>query len=461
MNKKFEEYFASLKGKKVTVIGLGISNTPLVELLLQAGSHVTVCDKSERSKFSNLADTWEEKGVELQLGEHYLDGIEGDIIFRTPGLRPDTLQLEQAKKAGAEVTSEMEAFFKVCPCKIIAVTGSDGKTTTTTIISELLKKVGYNVHLGGNIGKPLLADAKDMSESDIAVLELSSFQLMDIRYSPDIAVITNISPNHLDYHKDYDEYINSKKNIFAHQNSGGKLILNADNPITAAIGTEARGEVHFFSRNIKVQNGVYESDNVIYSVHNVSASKIMNSDEILLPGVHNIENYMAAFAAVDGLVEPEIMRETAISFTGVEHRIELVRVLNGVSYYNDSIASSPTRTIAGLKSFKQKVILIAGGYDKKIPFDVLGPEIIDHVKVLVLTGATAEKIRASVESAANYSEGTPVIIEKDDFDAAVHAATASAQNGDIVILSPACASFDRFKNFAERGNRFKSIVLEL
>lgn len=451
------EYLTSLKNKRVAVIGIGVSNTPLIRMLLSAGINVTACDKNSRDGLGEISEELERLGAHLQLGENYLAGLDQDVIFRTPGLRPDVPALEAARERGAEITSEMEVFFRVCPCKIIAVTGSDGKTTTTTIISELLKAAGYNVHVGGNIGRPLLPDAASMNSSDVAVLELSSFQLMTMNQSPDIAVVTNVSPNHLDVHKSMDEYIAAKENVFAHQSSQGLAVFNYDNDITRAFAEKASGRCVYFSRRNELCHGVYVKDNAIWS----GERKVLSLEDILIPGVHNVENYMAAIAAVESMVSDGVIRKVAQTFGGVEHRIELVRTLNGVRYYNDSIASSPTRTIAGLRSFKEKVILIAGGYDKKIPFDVLGTEIIEHVKVLVLTGTTASKIRAAVEAVPDYAGTNPEILEFDDFRQAVLAAHNAAQPGDVVILSPACASFDKFKNFMLRGEAFKKIINEL
>ena len=450
------EYISSIKDKKVAVVGFGVSNTPLIEKLLQGGCSVRVCDKSSREAIGAKADKAEAMGAVLTLGEGYLDNLDADIIFRTPGMRPDVPEFVKAVENGCEITSEMEVFFKLCPCKIIAVTGSDGKTTTTTIISKLLDAAGYNVHVGGNIGTPLLCRVDEMKPTDIVVLELSSFQLMTIKQSPNIAVVTNLAPNHLDVHTDMDEYTDAKKNIFKFQNKSDRLVLNLDNDITRSFENEKKcDELFWFSRKSKV-NGTYVENGTIY----FNGEKIMDADEILIPGVHNIENYMAAFSAVHGLVSPEICRKVAMEFSGVEHRIELVRRLNGVSYYNDSFASSPSRTIAGLRSFKQKVILIAGGKDKGVPFDILGNEIIEHVKTLVVTGFTAEKIRDAVLNTPDYN-GQPEIIHEDDFKDAVIAASKQADDGDIVLLSPACTSFDHFKNFAERGNYFKEIIRSL
>ena len=359
------------------------------------------------------------------------------------------------------LTSEMEVFFQVCPCKIIAVTGSDGKTTTTSLIAEMLKNAGRTVHVGGNIGKPLLSEADAMGKDDVAVLELSSFQLMTLQASPDIAVFTNLSPNHLDVHKSMEEYAQAKENIFSHQGPGDLAIFNQDNDLTREMAARAPGRVMRFSRQGPVEEGTYVEDGMIYVAHNGQKRALFAADRILIPGQHNVENYLAAIAAVQGLVPDEVILHTAETFPGVEHRIELVRTKDGVRYYNDSIASSPTRTLAGLRSFHQKVILIAGGYDKKIPFDVLGKAVQDHVKTLVLTGHTAEKIRQAVVQAEGYQEGHPAILMEDDFKQAVLAASQAAQEGDVVILSPACASFDHFKNFAQRGQTFKAIVNEL
>lgn len=458
---RLSDYLEELKKKRIAVVGIGVSNTPLIKLLLRNGCRVTACDISGRESFGGLAEELESLGAHLRLGPDYLQNLNFDVIFKTPGMHPNVPELLEARERGALITSEMEAFFEVCPCNTIGVTGSDGKTTTTTIISELLKAAGYNVYLGGNIGKPLFAEADGMLAEDWAVLELSSFQLMTMRKSPDIAVVTNVSPNHLDIHTDMDEYVNAKKNIFLHQHRGGCLVLNAENDVTRGFANLTDLPVTMFSRKKKLHNGPFYNGKAICLAENGDVTEIIREEEIFLPGIHNIENYMAAFAATRKLVSPEIWRRVAREFKGVEHRIEKVRVFQGVTYYNDSIASSPTRTIAGLKSFDKRLILIAGGYDKQIPFDELGTEITEHVKTLILTGHTAQRIRAAVEKAAGYVVGSPEIIERADFNDAVYTAVDAACPGDIVLLSPACASFDKFKNFAERGAAFKQIVYEL
>ena len=459
MKNRFDEYFDALRGKTVGVLGLGVSNRPLTRLLLEHGCRVVGCDRTPREKLDDEVLELERMGAELHLGDSYLERVNADVVFRTPGMHPDHPALEQLRRGGAQITSEMEVFFELCPCRIIAITGSDGKTTTTTLVSEMLKAQGYTVWLGGNIGKPLLADIPRMGQEDYAVVELSSFQLMDMRRSAPRAVITNLAPNHLDVHKDMQEYIDAKTNVFRYQGSDGLLIVNADNDITAPM--VGNGQTRYFSRKKPVENGVFCADGILYRAKHGQIQRIMAAGEILLPGDHNIENYMAAIAVTDGLVTDETVRHVAGTFGGVAHRIELVREKDGVRFYNDSIASSPSRTISGLRSFPQKVILIAGGYDKHIPYDVLGPEICTHVKHLILTGDTAEKIRSAVENCPEYREGHPEMELVEDFAQAVHRAAAAARQGDVVLLSPASASFDRFKNFEVRGNYFKQLVMEL
>ena len=451
----FDDYFNSLKGKNILVMGLGISNRPLVKLLLSYGCTVTGCDKTPREKLDAEVLALEEIGCKLKVGEDYLEGLQADLVFRTPGMHPDIPALRQLREQGAKVTSEMQVFFELCPCNLLAVTGSDGKTTTTTLISEILKAAGKTVWLGGNIGTPLLSSVPQMDKEDWAVVELSSFQLMDMDRSPQVAVITNLAPNHLDVHKDMEEYTWAKQNIYRHQSKAGKLVLNADNAITA--GFVGNGETRYFSSSAKTKNGTYLAENTIYR----DEMPVLDIRTIAIPGHHNVENYMAAILAVEGIADDKVIRKVAAEFGGVEHRIELVRVKDGVKFYNDSIASSPSRTIAGLNSFDQKVILIAGGYDKQIPFDVLGPVVCEKVKTVFINGATAEKIRQAIASAPNYKAGCPEIVMCKDFTDAVYRSAQAAKAGDVVLMSPACAAFDQFKNFMERGNYFKKLVKEL
>ena len=451
---KFEAYLKALENKRIAVIGVGVSNQPLIRLLLSRGIEVTACDqRTDLGEFEKEASAL---GCKFQLGKTYLENLDQDVIFRSPGIRPDLPEFLAAIERGSILTSEMEVFCDVCPCPMIAVTGSDGKTTTTTIIAELLRKAGKTVHLGGNIGHPLLAETNMIKADDIAVLELSSFQLMNMNTSPRIAVTTNLSPNHLDVHKDYAEYVDAKANIFAHQSPEELCVFNADNEDSVTQAAKAPGKVRWFSRRKELDEGVFlRGDTIICRTYGTER-QVMTVADIKLPGVHNIENYLAAIAALDGIVADGVIREFAREFGGVEHRIELIRTRHGVRWYNDSIASSPSRTIAGLRSFPEKVILIAGGKDKGISYEELGPVVNDHVKYLILCGATADAIRRSVESAENFA-GVE-ITEANDYEQAVALADGQAREGDVVILSPASTSFDRFANFMERGLAFKAIV---
>ncbi len=454
-----KEYLKGLAGKRAAVVGAGLSNRPLVGLLAGAGVDTTVYDKTSAEALDAFYEGMSAKGVKFHLGENYLDGLAGDIVFRSPSILPFRPELARAADGGAVITSEMEVFMDLCPCPIIAVTGSDGKTTTTTLIAKILEAAGRKVWLGGNIGHPLLADVDKISPEDAAVLELSSFQLHSINCSPDVAVITNMAPNHLDIHKDYQDYIDAKKQIFKNQRPDAKLVLNHDNAVTSACAGEAKCPVWWFSRKEKVSPGLWlRPDGMICASVDGEETEVLPMGEIRIPGMHNVENMMTAFAATWGLADIEAMKKVARSFTGVPHRLETVRVHKGVTYINDSIASSPDRTLAGLACFKDKLILIAGGKDKGVPFDSLGPSICRHVKKLYLTGLTAGKIRAAVESAREYVPGAPEIFEIEDFTDTVKAAAAAARPGDTVLMSPASTSFDRFKNFEERGERFRRIV---
>ncbi len=451
-------YVAALRGKTVAVLGIGVSNTPLVELLCKNGVGVVACDKKERGALGDAAAKLEAMGATLRLGEGYLQNLDADVIFRTPGMRPDIPELLAAKARGSVVTSEMQVFFEVCPCPIIAVTGSDGKTTTTSVLAEFLRAAGKRVFLGGNIGHPLLAETEWIRPDDYAVVELSSFQLLDMTRSPHIAVMTNLAPNHLDVHRDMAEYIAAKENIIRYQGAGDVAVFNADNDTTRALSQRAKGRVRLFSRCEEVADGAFVRGGSIWLRHCGEDREVLQTADIRIPGQHNVENYCAAIAAIDGLVPDDAIRFVASNFGGVEHRIEFVRERCGVKWYNDSIASSPTRTIAGLRSFDQKVILIAGGYDKHIPFTPLAPEIVKHVKLLVLCGTTANAIRAAVEGCEAYRKGMPEIVDCSTLRDAVAFAAERAEKGDIVMLSPACAAFDQFKNFMERGDCFKALV---
>ena len=457
-----KQFFNSIADKRIALCGIGVSNTPLVLKFLNLGARVFACDRRDRATVGELADRLEQAGAELRLGEDYLKNLEVDVIFRTPGMNFNLPELEEARRNGIAVTSEMEVFFDLCPATIFAVTGSDGKTTTTTLIAKMLEEAGKKVHVGGNIGRPLLPELDNIAPEDFVVVELSSFQLISMRKSPDVAVITNVAPNHLDVHKDMDEYIGAKKNIMLHQNAFSRTVLNLDDEITKGFTKDVRGQLLYSSMTEKIKNGAWiDGDGNIFMSYRGINAPVMNKKDIALMGEHNVANYLSAISAVWGYVGAEEIRKVAKEFMGVEHRIEFVRELDGVRYYNDSIASSPTRTIAGLKSFESNVILLAGGYDKHIPFEPMVPYIIDKVKLLILTGPTADKIESAVKKDAKYMGYNPSIIRADNLTEAVEIAHKNAVSGDTVTLSPACASFDAFPNFAVRGDKFKELVNNL
>ena len=407
MQKEQQQLAELVKGKKVAFIGAGVSHKTLIEEFVGLGAHVTLCDKKNSvDDFGSYAETIRRLGIDLSLGEHYMDGFRGqDIILRTPGFEYYQKPLQDAIAAGTLVTSEVELFFDYCPCEIVGVTGSDGKTTTTTLISKFYEAAGRKVHLGGNIGAALLPMLPDVAPEDVAVVELSSFQLISMRKSPKIAVVTNVTPNHLDHHKDMQEYIDAKRNILLHQVPPCREVLGYENDITRSMVPDCKGKQVWFTRLHDTDNGAFlRGDGMLCMAEDGVVTPFLAQKDIKLRGLHNIENLLAAAAAVWGEVPIEAIQKVGSTFTGVEHRIEPVRVLDGVTYYNDSIGTSPTRTIAGLRSFDQKVILIAGGYDKHIPYEPLAPEVIAHVKNLVLMGATGPRIEKAVREDPDFNE---------------------------------------------------------
>lgn len=455
MKSDFNEFKVFIKDKKVGVLGIGVSNIPLINFLIELGAEVTAFDKKDETQLGDIGQDFINKGVKLSLGEDYLSRLKGfDVIFKTPGMRIDLPELVNAKNEGAHITSEMEEFVKYCPAKIYGITGSDGKTTTTTIVSKLLIEEGFKTWVGGNIGSPLFSNIEEITTKDRVVLELSSFQLMTMKEKIDKVIVTNITPNHLDMHKGMDEYVDAKKNIFKYQEKEDLLVLNIDNKITKSFISEAKGHVKTFSSKEELKDGAYLKDGYLY----IRDKKIINKDEIVIKGTHNIENYLAAFLVTEDEVSIESMVNVARNFKGVAHRCELIREVEGVKYYNDSIASSPTRTLAGLKAFDEKVILIAGGYDKHIPFEPLAQEGHEYIKELILLGATKYKIK-DVFDKIKEDKGIDIPVNiVESLEEAVKKAKDIAKYGDIVTLSPACASFDMFTNFEIRGNKFRDIV---
>ncbi|MGN1034243.1 MAG: UDP-N-acetylmuramoyl-L-alanine--D-glutamate ligase [Oscillospiraceae bacterium] len=442
-----QNFLNSYKNKKIAFIGVGVSHMQAILKFAQLGAKVQALDK--KPVVADLVQNFEKLGVELRTGTDYLEDLDADLYFRTPGLPFKSKIIQRIRAANKIVTSELELFFKLCPCQTIGITGSDGKTTTTTIIYKILKQAGRTVHLGGNIGKPLLLYVDDMNKEDIVVVELSSFQLESMRISPDIAVITNLTPNHLNVHKTMQNYVDAKKNIIAHQDAFSKAVLNQKDEYTHYFSQIARGQVVTFGLN---QAMVYVKEGVLYNSKNQA---IITVDETKLRGSHNIENYLAAIAATEDIVEPEDIATVAKEFNGVEHRIEFCEEINGVKFFNDSIATTPNRAIVGISVFKEPIVLIAGGSDKGLPFDELGDEIAKKVKCVVLLGTTANSIKHAITESKYFNKNKTKIELVTTIKDAVEAATRNAKSGDVVLLAPACASFDMFNNFEERGKAFK------
>ncbi len=471
MNDRARKYFDELKGKKVAFVGMGVANVPCAAFFAKLGIDVYACDKRDKEYIgADICKELEALGVKFSLGEKYLDILpEMDLIFRSHGILPfQNSWIGECIERGQTVTTEMEVFFKLCPSKIIAITGSNGKTTTTTLIAKMLEAQGYNVYLGGNIGKALMPELETISENDIAVVELSSFQLLtmgNLKNQPDVAVVTNIECTHQDHHISLDEYVDAKRNILIYQNENCKTILNADcdysigNRVYHDMRFDVRGKLYEFSIKHTVKNGVFMKENgdIVFAENN-KETYIMNKSDIIIPGSHNIENYCTAISAVFGLVDIENMVKVARSFAGVEHRIEFVREYDGVRYYNDSIATSPSRVISGLRAFGRKIIVIMGGSDKGNDMSEMVPDILKYVKVLVLNGATADKIYNTIINFEGYKTSGLKIIKTDVLENALEQAKNEAHSGDIVTLCPACPAFDQFKTFEYRGRKFKELV---
>ncbi len=458
MKRKFQEFKDFIKDKNTAVVGIGVSNVPLINFLIELGAEVTAFDKKTEEQLGDTANELKARGVKLVLGQSYLEKLQGyEVIFKSPSFRIDNPAFQKEKERGAYITSEMEEFVRYCPGKIFAVTGSDGKTTTTSIIYNLLKEEGYKTWVGGNIGKPLFSRIEEMSVEDKVVLELSSFQLMTMNSPIEVAVVTNLTPNHLDMHKDMDEYIDAKRNIFKYQDKEGLLILNRENDITASFASEAKGRVKFFSSKRNIEDGGCYKQGALY----INDNKVVDAEDIVIKGIHNVENYLAAFLAVDGEVSTNTMKKVAESFRGVSHRNELVRDLNGVKFYNDSIGSSPTRTLATISVFSKPVILIAGGYDKNIPFEPLAEKGYKQIKALVLLGVTKYKIKEVFDKVIKENDLELPIYLTESLEEAVKVSLDISKEGDSVVLSPACASFDMFPNFEKRGEAFREIVNKL
>ena len=460
INKKLEEFENSLKSKEVAIIGLGVSNIPLIDYMYEKGALVTLFDNRKQEELSeeiiNKINNYSFKYIG---GEDNLKELKGfDIVFRSPSCLPTRPELEAEKERGAIITSEIEMLMKLAPCKIIGVTGTEGKTTTSSIIYAIVKVAGYTCYLGGNIGNPIFTKLNTITENDIIVLEMSSFQLMQMDVSPNISLVTNIFPDHLNVHKDMNEYIDSKKEIFLHQNSDDLVVLNYDNEITRNFEKDVKGNVVFFSSKEDLNDGyIYDknSGNIVLCKNGVKTN-IINKSDIKLRGIHNYENICAALAVTASLVDTKTQVKAIKEFIGVEHRLEFVREIGGVKYYNDSIGTSPASTIAGLNAFDENIILLAGGSDKGLDYTEIGEKIAEKVGTLILCGPTSKIIEKATKDALHGKQINIIYVK--NMEEAVLKAKENAKPGDIVLLSPASASFDLYKNFAERGKTFKYYV---
>ncbi len=451
-------YLDGLKGRRIGILGFGVSNAPVAELVWEAGAHVTVYDQKSAAELGPAAEKLAARGVAFRSGDGYADKLDDEIVFRSPGFLPTHPCLRRAAAAGAQITSEMALFFDCCPCTIVGVTGSDGKSTTSTVTAKLLEQSGKRVYLGGNIGTPLVGKLTQMTAEDFAVVELSSFQLMDMQRSPHIAVVTNVTPNHLDKHTDMAEYIEAKRAIFRYQQAGDLLVANFDNDVTRAFLDEAPARTRPFSRRNRSGEGVVCENGRIWLRSGGAEEPLLAAKQIRIPGNHNVENYMAAVGAAYEYVTQTDIAAVAETFGGVAHRLELVRTLDGVRYFNSSIDSSPTRTMAALSVFDGGLTVILGGSDKGISFETLGEALCEKAKRVILTGATAGAIEAAVRGAKAYRADAPEVCRVQSLPEAVRLARTKTCSGEVVLLSPACASFDAFKNFEERGETFRQAV---
>ena len=465
-NKKLNEFKEEIKNKKIAVLGLGVSNIPAIKYLNKLGAYIYAHDAKDVLS-ENCDEIKDLENIEFLLGDKCFSGLNDvDYILRSPGVKPFLPEIEEAVENGVKLTSEMELFVDLCPCKIIGITGSAGKTTVTTLVTELLKNGGHNVWQGGNIGTPLFDKVEQIQKDDIVVLELSSFQLMTMKKSPNVSLITNIYEDHLDYHRDFEEYVIAKTNIFMNQERRDICVFNLESEYTEKFlvmkeEKSVLSENLFFSTVDENIKGAYLKDKDIYINIDGKKEKVISVDEIKLKGNKNYANVCSAICLVYNLVSIEDIRKTLINFKGVEHRLEYVDTKNGVEYYNDSISTTPGKALAALTSFDKKIILIAGGYDKNLDYSGLGKYIIDSSKYVILLGNTADKIKESIINYESYNSEEITIEKVNSLEEAVKLASSVAKQGDIVVMSPASASFDMFKSYKERGNIFKELVDKL
>jgi len=448
-----------LKGKKVLVVGAAKTGLSTARFLLRRGADVTVTDSKEKDKFNGDLDELLKNGVRAVLG-NYPDVQPGiyDLLVVSPGVPPSVAPLVSARQQGIPVTGELELVYRYARTPIVAITGTNGKTTTTSLVGEIFKAAGRRTLVGGNIGTTLVDVIEDYGPQDIIVAEVSSFQLETAeQFRPRVAVILNIAPDHLDRHGTIENYTATKALIFARQGPGDFTVLNYDDPGTRALAGQVPGQVIFFSRRHSLEEGVLvQGDRIIVRLASVQTD-VLGTGELAIPGAHNLENALAAVATAFVMgVAPTVLAQTLRSFAGVEHRLETVADINGVRYINDSKGTNPEASIKALEAFDRPIVLLAGGRNKGSDFTAFSRRVREKVRVLVLLGECADEIERSARE-----EGFVSVKRVSDFRKAVLEAYRAALPGDVVLLSPACASWDMFKNYEERGNLFKSIVLEL
>ena len=468
-------------GKRVTVVGLGREGLAVTRVLTREGARVTVSDaRDERALAQNIAALDELGGypVRYALGASSPDtALNCDLLVLSPGVDKRAPLVREALRRGIPITSETELFVARCPAPIIGITGSSGKTTTTTLIGEMLRRdATSSVYVGGNIGRPLLERLDEITPDARVVLELSSFQLEWLTMSPAVAVVTNLTPNHLDRHRTMDAYAAAKSNIVAHQGPTGTAILNADDPLVAAFAGLTRGRVLYFSLVSSVENGSYlaSDDETLLLARDGQTTALCRASELRVPGRHTIANVLAA-ASVATLygVAPQVIAATARAFDGVPHRLQRVGTIAGVTFYDDSIATTPERTRAALAAIPNPVVLILGGHDKMLPWEELARDAIRRCRGVVLIGEAAGLIRRHIEAALheaggehNDAAGEPLlrlaaVVDAASMTAAVERALEGARPGDAVVLAPGCASYDMYRDFEERGDLFARAVGEV
>ncbi|MBU0704140.1 MAG: UDP-N-acetylmuramoyl-L-alanine--D-glutamate ligase [Chloroflexi bacterium] len=456
----------AIRNSHVVILGLARQGTALARFLVRAGAEVTISDLRAEEELSDSLAELAGLPVRYVLGEHPLSLLDrADLLCLSGGGPLDAPIVVEAQRRDIPLSNDAQLFLERCPAPVIGITGSAGKTTTTALVGEMCRAAGFRTWVGGNIGNPLIADLNEIKPDDRVVMELSSFQLEIMRTSPHIAAVLNITPNHLDRHGTMEAYIEAKRNVVAHQKSDDFALLGYDDANARALALETAAQLLWFSGGAEVDEGAFRTNGELTLRMGGEDRVICQTSEVRLRGRHNLLNVLAAcaLAGVSG-VDLEAMRQVATTFTGVEHRLELVRELNGACWYDDSIATAPERSLAALRSFEEPIVLLAGGRDKKLPWDEFARETVQRVRQLVTFGEAGPMIARVVEQAAGSRRQEAKlerITQVKTMEEAVEAAARLAQPGDVVLLSPGGTSFDAFRDFAERGDRFKQLVQEL